>query len=386
MACDYSKSGFPQSYWAGHTDRRSVLRGLAGLGLAAGALSTFPQDAKAAERLGYMCWEGYNDPRIVDPFTKANDAELNIDIIVDSPAGFAKIAAGGHRDIDVVSTDVPWVQRMGPAGLCEYLEASEFQQVFDSYYDQFKMPFEPLMHGDKLTGIPTRWGWVGPVINTETSDVDEWRTYDACFDPKNKDKIGIMDWGDWPIMPMALHAGVNPYEELDKPALDEVRKVLRALFKNSRALFSDLSLSQKALLDGSVKTLVGTGTYTSSGLRKAGYKNVISLVPEEPSALKKGIIWIEGSAIVKEPVDMELSKKFLHHLASKEVGYVLSITELTCNPSPNREVETLYSDEERDILQLDYADTVWKNSVLHRVAPNIDDMLAIWQEELAAAN
>ena len=28
--------------------------------------------------------------------------------------------------------------------------------------------------------------------------------------------------------------------------------------------------------------------------------------------------------------------------------------------------------------------TAWDNSQLHRVAPNIDDMLAIWQEELAA--
>ena len=33
---------------------------------------------------------------------------------------------------------------------------------------------------------------------------------------------------------------------------------------------------------------------------------------------------------------------------------------------------------------MDYMWTAWENSQFHTVAPNIDDMLAIWQEELAA--
>lgn len=380
------KAGFSQSFWAAKQTRRTFLKTAGATSLALGAGALIPGRLQAAETMGYMCWEGYNDPRIVQPFEKANDVSLVIDLIVDSPAGFAKIAASGGRDMDVVSSDVPWVQRLGPAGLCNYLDQTEFADIYENYYPQFHLPFAPLMDSDKLTGIPTRWGWVGPVVNTKTSSIDEWKSYDACFDSRNKDKIGIMDWGDWPIMPMALHAGVNPYQPLDDAALKEVRTVLRALFKNSRALFSDLSLSQKALLDGSVKTLIGTGTYTTSGLRKAGYKNIVCVVPEPVNGFKKGIIWIEGSAILKATKNFDRSKKLLRHLASKEVGYILSITDLTCNPSPNKHVAELYSDAEREVLQMDYFDTVWGNSVLHNVAPSIDAMLAIWQEELAAAN
>ena len=379
-------AGRSPAAWAPGPNRRSFLKGAAAAALATGLSGLDARKARAATSMNYMCWEGYNDPRIVEPFQKAHDVALSFDLIVDSPGGFAKLAAGGHRDFDVVSTDSPWVQRMGPADLCEFIDPNEFADVYAKFYPQFQPPFEPLMFNGKVTGLPTRWGWVGPCVNTETSDPDEWRTWDAAFDKKNKDKIGIMDWGDWPIMPMALYAGVNPYQQLGKAELDEVRKVLRALFANSRALFSDLSLSQKALLDGSVKTLIGTGTYSTSGLRKAGYKNILAVVPETRDGLAQGIIWVEATAIVKTPVDIELSKAMMRHVTNDEAAYALTLNDFTSNPSPNKDVEAMYSEEERSILQLDYVDTVWEHSVLHNVAPNIDDMLVIWQEELANAN
>ncbi len=48
--------------------RRRLLKGMAAasVGLAMGALSS--RQAQAATQMTYMCWEGYNDPRIIDPF------------------------------------------------------------------------------------------------------------------------------------------------------------------------------------------------------------------------------------------------------------------------------------------------------------------------------
>lgn len=51
---------------------------------------------------------------------------------------------------------------------------------------------------------------------------------------------------------------------------------------------------------------------------------------------------------------------------------------------PNQKAEALFSDAEKKALQMDYMWTAWDNSQFHTVAPNVDDMLAIWQEELAA--
>ncbi|MFN4143360.1 PotD/PotF family extracellular solute-binding protein [Aestuariivirga sp.] len=365
--------------------RRRVLKGMAGVAGAAVLGLSSSRQAQAATQMTYMCWEGYNDPRIIDPFSKANDAEISFDLIVDSPGGFAKLQAGASREVDIVSSDMPWITRMGPAGLALELNPEDYAEVYATFYDQFKPPFEPLLTDGKTIGVATRWGWVGPCVNTDVTKPEAWKTYDPVFDPANKDKICVMDWGDWPILPMALHAGINPYEELDQAALDEVRKVLRAMFKNTRTLVGDLTQAQKGLLDGSLLGCIGAGSYLTSAVRKQGHKNILALVPDPKNGLKQGIIWVEATAILKETDQPELAQKLLKHVVSKESGHILSLLDTTCNVVTNKAVEELYTPEERDILQMDYMWHAYDNSQMHRIAPNIDEMLAIWQEELAAA-
>ena len=363
--------------------RRNFLKGIGATGLAAAGLA--PGRARAATAMKYMCWEGYDKPSIIQPFEAAEDVTLSIDLITDSPGGFAKLAAGAWRDFDVVSSDSPWIQRMGPAGIGEFIDAADFADVYDSFYPQFRAPFAPLEFEGKITGLPTRWGWVGPTVNTKFDDLDKWRSYAPCFDPAYKDKICVLDWGDWPIMPMALYAGINPYKELDDAELNEIRLVLRALFKNTRAVVADLSVAQKGLMDGSFRTLIGGGTYCTSALRKDGQKHIMSIVPEPKDGLNQGIIWMEASGIVKDPADGAKARALLRHLTSPEVAVELAWTEATCNLVPTQSAEALFSDEQKDVLQMDYMWHAWDNSQFHDVAPNIDAMLEIWQQELAAA-
>ena len=186
-------------------------------------------------------------------------------------------------------------------------------------------------------------------------------------------------------MPMALYAGINPYKELDDAELNEIRLVLRALFKNTRAVVADLSVAQKGLMDGSFRTLIGGGTYCTSALRKDGQKHIMSIVPEPKDGLNQGIIWMEASGIVKDPADGAKARALLRHLTSPEVAVELAWTEATCNLVPTQSAEALFSDEQKDVLQMDYMWHAWENSQFHDVAPNIDAMLEIWQQELAAA-
>lgn len=360
--------------------RRRVLQGIA----AGAALAAAP--ARAAGSLDYMTWEGYNDPKIIDPFRAKTGAEVSFDFIIDSPGGFAKLQAGASRVVDLISTDMPWVTRMGPAGLALELDPAEFTAVTDTFYPQFKPPYAPLQHEGKTIGVATRWGWVGACVNTDHDKVEAWRTYDPAFDAKNKGRICVMDWGDWPILPVALHVGVDPYAELDEAALNEVRLGLRALFKNTKTIIGDLTLAQKGLLDGSLTGCIGAGSYLTSALRKQGHRNILAVVPEPKGGLKQGIVWVEATAVLKDSHDPALAKTLLSHVVSKESGKALSLLDSTSNVVTNQAVETLYSADERDILQMDYMWTAFDNSQMHRIAPNIDEMLAIWGEELAAAN
>lgn len=350
---------------------------------AAAGTGLLPRAALATTPMRYMCWEGYDKPSIIQSFEAANDASVSIDLITDSAAGFAKLAAGGYRDFDVVSSDSPWVARMGPAGICEFLDDADFADAYDSFYPQFQAPFTPLQYEGKSTGLPTRWGWVGPTVNTKFDTLETWSSYAPCFDPAYKDKICVMDWGDWPILPMALYAGINPYEELGQAELDEIRKVLRALFKNTRAVVADLSVAQKGLLDGSFRALIGGGTYATSVLRKDGHKEIMSIVPDKKDGLNQGIIWMEATGIVKGTSDLEKSKALVKHMVSPEVAVELAWTDATCNLVPSKNAEDVFTAEQKDALQVDYAQTAWDGSHFHDVAPNIDDLLRIFQEELA---
>jgi spermidine/putrescine transport system substrate-binding protein len=367
------------------TTRRNVLRGMGAAGAASVVGPGWIRPASATATLNYICWEGYDAPELIRPFEEAHDVKVQFDLIVDSAGAFAKIAAGGHREFDVASLDSPWISRMGPSGMCELLDPAEFETQYNSFYEEFRHPFEPLLYDGKPTGLPTRWGWVAAPINLEHTTEEAWRSYDPCFDPGNRDRIGVMDWGDWPILPMALYAGVDPYKELDQNELEEVRKVLRALFKNTRALFSDLTTARNALLDGSVLTLVGTGTYTTNAMRKEGHSNILTVVPEPKDGLNQGIVWLEASAIIKEPNEPELAKALIKHMVEPENAMKLSWTESTVNLTPVQAVEDMYSPEQKSVLQMSDMWEAWEKSVFHDIAPNIDDMLQIWQEELARA-
>jgi spermidine/putrescine transport system substrate-binding protein len=144
-------------------------------------------------------------------------------------------------------------------------------------------------------------------------------------------------------------------------------------------------VAQRGLMDGSFRALIGCGTYCTSALRKDGQKHILTVVPEPRDGLNQGIIWMEATAIVKDTSNPEAARALLKHLVSPEVAVELAWTDATCNLVPSQAAEDLFTAEQRDVLQMDYMWEAWDKSHFHDVAPNIDDMLEIWQQELAAA-
>ena len=149
--------------------RRRLLKGMAADRRRRDRRSFASRPSQAASQMTYMCWEGYNDPRIIDPFKKANDVDIAFDLIVDSPGGFAKLQAGASREVDIVSSDMPWITRMGPAGLALELNPADYADVYATFYDQFKPPFEPLAHMTARRSASPRAGAGSARASTPTS-------------------------------------------------------------------------------------------------------------------------------------------------------------------------------------------------------------------------
>ena len=161
-----------------------------------------------------------------------------------------------------------------------------------------------------------------------------------------------------------------------------MRKVFRALFKNTRLITADLVQAQRALLDGSALIFLAGGNYIASGLRKTGNMEVVSFVPEPINGMKQGVIWLEATAVVKDPEDPELADSLLKHLVSTEAGTALAWTEWSACPVPNKNVEAQLSVEQKTVIDVANMWTNYDRSLTYTVAPNIDDILRIWQEEL----
>jgi spermidine/putrescine transport system substrate-binding protein len=362
--------------------RRRFLEAAGASVLAVSGASGLARPAHAAREVNYIGWDGYQAPEVVGSWENAHDTRIKFTSLTDSGGTFTKLVAGGYRDYDVITNDVPWIQRMGAADICHFLDAATFQETFDSFYPQFAQPFEPLMWDGKITGLPTRWGWVGVNINTKHSKPEDWNSYAPVFDPANRDRIGILDFGDWATFQVILYAGINPFEPLDQNQLDEVRKVFRALFNNTRLITADLVQAQRALLDGSALIFLAGGNYIASGMRKSGNMDIVSFVPEPINGMKQGVIWLEATAVVKDPADPELAEDLLKHLVSTEAGTALAWTEWSACPVPSKSVEALLSEEQKAVIDVANMWTNYDRSLTYTVAPNIDDILRIWQEEL----
>lgn len=331
--------------------------------------------------LRYLCWDGYDLPRLMSEFERQYLCEVDSESINDSPAAFAKLSLGGHQSYDVVSIDSPWLERLDQNDLLASISSELRDSRYRQYYPQFREQFLPGQEGLR-NWLPTRWGWIGPTINTDYVKEEDYLSYAPCFARKNRGKIGVMDWGDWPILPIALYLGIDPYTPLDNVALKTLRQAFRALFKNQPAFIPDISIGQKGLLDGSLATLIGTGTYLTSAMRRAGFKQIKTVTPMPRNGLKQGIIWTEGSAAIRDRSLGELAMKLVEYTTSTHASYLLSYTGATCNLTPNIEVEKLYSPTQRDSLQIQDVNYVLAHSHIHRAVPSIAQLLEIWQSEL----
>lgn len=346
-----------------------------------GGVSTSSPAFSYAESLRYLCWDGYDQPSLIGEFEHQNQCNVVSESINDSSAAFAKLIMGRHQSYDVVSIDSPWLERLDNDGVLSPIPLAIKEKANSQYSPQFREHFLPQQDSAR-NWLPTRWGWLGPTINTDYVKEEDYLSYAPCFARKNRGKIGVMDWGDWPILPIALYLGINPYEPLDKYGLTHLRQAFQALFKNQPLFLPDISLGQRGLVDGSLATILGTGTYLTSALRRAGFKQIKTVIPKPRNGMKQGVIWTEGSAAIQGQANASLAMKLVEFSTSTHASYVLSYMGATCNLTPNMEVEKLYTQAQRDSLQIEDSAYAWGNSHVHRTVPSIAQMLQVWQSEL----
>jgi putrescine transport system substrate-binding protein len=294
------------------------------LALASVAAFSIAAPALPKERVvNYYNWSDYQDPTVLDQFTKETGIKVRYDTFDSNDTLEAKLLAGGSG-YDVVVPTAYFLARQIAAGIFQLFDKSKLPNLTYAWPEIAKQLaiYDP---GNRYA-VNYMWGTTGIGYNVKTvkrilgpdAVIDSW---DYVFDPakiaKFKDcGIHLLDSSD-DIMSAGLH-----YLHLDPNTSDpgDLQKVTDLLLKIRpyvRKFHSSEYLN--ALATGEICFVVGfSGDVKQAQTRAAQAKGGIELgysIPKEGAQL-----WFDNLAIPKDAPDAAEAHELINYLIKPEVA------------------------------------------------------------------
>jgi len=287
--------------------------------------------ARPAQRVvNYYNWSDYQDPTVLDDFTKATGIAVRYDTFDSNDTLEAKLLAG-QSGYDVVVPTAYFLARQIKAGIFQKLDKSKLPNLAYVWPEIAKQLafYDP---GNQYA-VDYMWGTTGIGYNVKNvkqifgpdAKIDSW---DYVFDPDKIKKfkdcgIHLLDSSD-DIMSAGLHyLGLDP--NTGNP--DDLQKVTDLLLKirpHVRKFHSSEYLN--ALATGEICFVVGfSGDVKQAQTRAAQAKSGIEIgysIPKEGAQL-----WFDTLAIPKDAPDLQEAQELINFLirpdiAAKNTNYV----------------------------------------------------------------
>ena len=326
---------------AGHRRRRprrrrvwllgGAARSLLPLGLVL-ATVLFPEFAGAQKQrvVNYYNWSDYQDPTVLDTFTKETGIAVRFDTFDSNDTLEAKLLAG-KSGYDVVVPSAYFLARQIKAGIFRQLAKSKLPDLKYAWPEIAKelARYDP----GNLYAVNYMWGTTGVGYNVNTikrilgpdGAIDSW---DYIFNPdkiaKFKDcGIHLLDSSD-DIMSAGLHYLHLDPNSSDPADLNKVTDLLLKIRPYIRKFHSSEYLN--ALATGEICLVVGfSGDVKQAQKRAAEAKGGIEIgyaIPKEGAQL-----WFDNLAIPKDAPDPDEAHELIDFLmrpdiAAKNTNYV----------------------------------------------------------------
>ncbi len=294
------------------------------LALAGGALVALAPPARPAQRVvNYYNWSDYQDPTVLDEFTKQTGIAVRYDTFDSNDTLEAKLLAG-QSGYDVVVPTAYFLARQIKAGIFQTLDKTKLPNLAYvwpeianhlAFYDPGNQYAVDYMWG--TTGIGYNVKDVKQILGPDAT-IDSW---DYVFDPNKIKKfkdcgIHLLDSSD-DIMTAGLH-----YLHLDpnssNPAdLEKVAQLLMRIRPYVRKFHSSEYLN--ALATGEICFAVGwSGDVKQAERRAAEAKGGIELgysIPKEGAHL-----WFDTLAIPNDAPHPDAAYQLINYLLKPEVA------------------------------------------------------------------
>ena len=306
-----------------------------------------------------LCWEGYESPRVLEPFERRGPTRVHARTLL-SDAGTAEDLVAGRTACDVLNINNAWIRgSLHPAGLVRELDPERFEPFFERMLPEFSRLYAWARDAEgALIGICQRFGPFNLVVNTNR--IDRASAEDQSFELANERTprpYGILLYEDFNLFHVCIGAGLDPFAPLGEEDKARFDATVRRWFRNTAIVTDDHFELNRALVDGTIDFYLSGGIYTASPARLSGHREVRAVTPRSgPIGGRGGIVFTEITSVLEAAPQSGEAEDFLQYLMEPETAWRVALTERTANPVVQMgmpEVFERFSARDLDAIQWD---------------------------------
>lgn len=207
--------------------------------------------------INVLGWEGYDDPIIVQPYSKTGGCTLHVDAhISDFTATQRVLAEPGTWDL--VSINSPSCGTFCTKGLIRTLDAARFGTA--ASYASTRAPFAEFHQldvapGGDIIGVCQRFGPFKLVVNTNavSADTAADQAFDLVADPAFAGRYGSLAYDDFNVFHIAIAAGIDQFTTISEEGFAAFGVTAARWFSGATIVSGDHNRLNHAIVDGEIR-------------------------------------------------------------------------------------------------------------------------------------
>jgi len=288
--------------------------------------------------LNILCWEGYEDPELLNTFTKGRSITAGGESFLSDAVAVERMLSEEKQNWDILNVNNPFVRViLYPRGAIRPINKTRFEPYFERMLPQFSHIYQWAYSrdGDQLLGVCQRFGPFNLVVNTDrmAAKTAEQHGFALPEDASLNKRYGILSYDDFNVMHICIGAGLNPFKPQDTDAISHFGDMARRWFNGASIVTGDHFVLNDALVRGDIDFYLSGGVYTASPARLAGHRNIRAVTPRSgPIDGKGGIVFMEITSVIDNLIASPDAEDFLEYLMTPEIAMRMAFAEGTCNP------------------------------------------------------
>ena len=238
-------------------------------------------NARDCKALRLYTWEGQAPTAVLGPFEKKYGVPVKVSYMTSAAQALAKLAAGGTKQIDLISNEASVLKPSVEAGVIKPIDVSRVPE----FSKLFKFDAEPFKVEGKYYGVPSLWGVNKFIYSTDVLKKPP-TSWNELWSPKLKDQVGL--WED--VSMLYIGAAVLGYNKdpeqlwnLSQEQLDNIREKMLELKGNVRSVWNSGGDLIQLMANHEVAASPDWGGYMYPELKKQG-QPVAEAVPNDIGA------------------------------------------------------------------------------------------------------